>query len=171
VYRYKCPACGRCGSTDRKQCPGCSFLLRDVDLSESEQSVADSCGAMLGWILLGILYSLICLFLGQDFAGGGHGWLVPFAAALTICITGPATGVAWALRRTNTGWWIALSLIMFGALVDICLVALDLRDSGEHFKKGWEVAPQGVIIWSFFFLGHQLVALVIVLFYKYSTRV
>jgi hypothetical protein len=118
---------------------------------------------MVAWTTLGSLLVPVYFYFGVAFGGGGHGWLAPLGGALTSFVTGPVTGLAWALRRTMTGWWIALCLMIFEVLVDVCLVRVTLPDENEVFKKAWEMGPVWVLAWSVLFLSHHLVALAIVL--------
>jgi hypothetical protein len=147
------------------QCPGCSFLLRDADFVDLNASLERVYVAVIVWTSLGILYTMFCLFLGRDFGGGGHGWMIPFAAGITTLLTGPMTGVAWALRRTTTGWRIALCLVIFVLLIDLGIVAVELRNSGTVWG-GWEIAHYAMIIWAVIFASHQLVAGAVVLLHK-----
>jgi hypothetical protein len=167
MFQYKCPACRRFGTTERRICPQCGRALQDGDVYDLERNWIDSCAATAGWTFLGGILAPVYLYFGFEFGGGGHGWLLPLMGALTSFVTAPGTGLAWALRRTNTGWWIALCLMLFEMLTDVWFVAVDLgRDSGKGMKLGWEVAPVWVILWTILFLAHQLVAPVIVFFHK-----
>jgi hypothetical protein len=161
------PVRSRYGFTERNIERRCGLAILDADHSGSERHMKDRYDAMVGWTLLGCVLTPVCFFFGVDFAGGGHGWLVPLGAALFSIVTGPVTGLAWALRHKIAGWWIALCLMFFEILLDIWLAAITIQDQNEGFRKVWKIAPVWVIAWVVLFLGHQLVAWVIVLFYRH----
>jgi uncharacterized membrane protein len=127
-------------------------------------------GALVGWPLLGMVLSLICLGVGIHFAGGGHAWMVPVLAATTTLLTSPVTGAAWALRRTKAAWWIAVCLVIFGLLVDVWFLVGVLDDSRSWLRRAWEAAPLRVIVWAILFFGQQIVAWVIVLLHEIFRR-
>jgi hypothetical protein len=170
MFPYKCPACGRSGFTDRKKCPGCRITLRNGEISDSERNRRDSCAALVGWTTLGAILGMLYFCFGLWVAAGGHGWLIPGIAGLFSIITAPGAGLAWGLRRTPTGWWIALGLLFFEMLVNVWLVIINFKDSkgsGEPFENVWEAAAVWVGVWAILYLAHQLVAQVIVFFYKH----
>jgi hypothetical protein len=150
-------------------CPRCERTLGDADVYDTERNPLHTCGPIAGWTFLGGIVALAYLFFGVWVAAGGHGWLLPGAAALFSIITGPGAGLAWALRRTETGWWIALCLMLFEMLVDAWIVFINFNNSkgsGDRFEQVWQGAPGWVIVWAILFLAHQLVAPVIVFVYK-----
>jgi hypothetical protein len=114
--------------------------------------------------------ALVCLFFGLEFAAAGHGWMIPAVAAVTTLITGPGTGLAWALRRAKTGWRIAVGLMVFEMLVDLWLFLTHVDASDDRFASAWQMAPVWEIIWAVLFLGHQLLTCVIVISYRPSNR-
>jgi hypothetical protein len=169
VFHYKCPACGRFGSTEGKICPRCGRALQDADVYDTERSPVQTCGPVVGWTFLGGILTFAYLSFGVWVAAGGHGRLVPGVAAFFSIITGPGAGLAWALRRTETGWWIALCLMLFELLVDAWIVFINFNNSkgsGVRFEKVWEATPGWVIGWAIAFLAHQLVAPMIVFCHK-----
>jgi len=158
MFPYKCSHCGRFGETESRFCPSCGAALGREEILDND---TDGCGSAIGWTLVGFVFLCATAFLAFEFAGAGHGWILPARASLLVLVNHPLTGLAWALRRRWQGWWIALYLLTSAFVWNVFWFVLKDSQDGDGFKKVWSLAPAWVVVWAVLYFGPQLFSLFI----------
>jgi hypothetical protein len=110
--------------------------------------------------LIGMVLGAFSTWLSFGMASLGHGWGEPLMFTWSSVYTSGLSGVAWWCRRYPAGTVIAILVLLFTVMSDVCFGLSNPLGDKIHFHRIWDKYPEDVYAWAVSWGVVQLVVVI-----------